>query len=124
MGRAIKTDPNKYSLPSEGDEFYRWPHDLLKPDKVFFLHVSEEERLKRLSRRTTATDEEDQLKEDLKFRQTYVVLSSGVGSSELLECFFRIVQAYRNMIDPGVVVINSDGTKEECVEKVLQGLNN
>lgn len=70
LGRAVKNNPERYSLPPEGDSYYRWPDDLLKPDKVFLLYVSEEERLKRLLRRTNATDEEKQLKADVEFRQT------------------------------------------------------
>lgn len=59
-------------MPPKRDTFYCWPGDLLKPDKVFFLHVSEGERLKRLSRRRVDTNEEMQLKEDVEFRQSYV----------------------------------------------------
>lgn len=71
LGRAIQSDPTSYSLPPAGDAFYCWPEDLLKPDHVFLLYVSEEERLKRLSRRTNATDEEKHLKENAEFRRTY-----------------------------------------------------
>lgn len=69
LGRAIKEDPVKYQAPPKGHEFYSWPSDLLKPSKVFLLHVSEAERLKRLSRRKGATLEEKQLKEDEEFRR-------------------------------------------------------
>lgn len=75
LGRAIKNNPTSFSLPPEGDCYYRWPDDLLKPDKVILMHVSEEERLKRLSRRTRATDEENQLKADAEFRRTCVLLT-------------------------------------------------
>lgn len=68
LGRHIQSDPDRYTLPPQGNSYYRWPDDLLKPDKVFLLHVSESERLKRLLRRTTTTEEEEKLKNDAEFR--------------------------------------------------------
>lgn len=48
-----------------------WPKDLLQPDLVIFLQVSEKERLRRHSSRAdfTNTKEEQTLAEDSRFRQ-------------------------------------------------------
>lgn len=56
-------------LPENGSEVYEWPQDLLKPDIVIFLNVSEEVRKKRLSRRTAKTDQENLLESKLEFRK-------------------------------------------------------
>jgi len=54
-------------------EDFEWPADLLKPDFVFFLNVSEEERIRRHSHRKdfTNTKEEQTLAEDRLFREKY-----------------------------------------------------
>lgn len=57
-------------LPKVGDSIYMWPTDLQPyPDAVFFLKVSEAERIKRHAQRnTTDTSEEIRLAKDEKFR--------------------------------------------------------
>jgi thymidylate kinase len=71
------------SLPHAQDDIYKWPSDLLKPDIVLLLNVSEEIRLERHSRRNAAsiTSQEKLLKDDIKFRQD-------------------VLQAYANMREP------------------------
>lgn len=58
-------------LPAAGDPIYKWPEDLKPyPDKVFFLQVTEAERMRRISRRKTPhTAEEDRLAKEANFRQ-------------------------------------------------------
>lgn len=57
-------------LPQPGDQIYKWPKDLKPyPKKVFFLQVSEAERMKRISRRETFTAEEDRLAKEANFRK-------------------------------------------------------
>ncbi|CAH2004342.1 unnamed protein product [Acanthoscelides obtectus] len=82
-------DHPEYPMPAEGDPIYKWPEDLFKPDIVIFLNVSEEVRKQRQSRRTNITVQEDMLNSDLKFRQ-------------------NVIQAFRNMYNPGVHFINAD----------------
>nr|CAH7759824.1 unnamed protein product [Callosobruchus chinensis] len=82
-------DHPEHPMPGEGDPIYKWPEDLFKPDIVIFLDVSEEVRKQRQSRRKNITVQENLLNSDLKFRQ-------------------NVIQAYRNMYQPGVKFINAD----------------
>ncbi|XP_054287458.1 UMP-CMP kinase 2, mitochondrial-like [Macrosteles quadrilineatus] len=79
------------TLPAENDEVYEWPHDLLKPDIVFFLSVSESKRLDRLMRRKnkSVTREELRMKDNKELREA-------------------MLQAYLRMKNPRVRVINAD----------------
>lgn len=58
-------------MPPDGHPIYEWPSDLLKPDIVFFLSVSESKRMDRLMRRKnkTVTREELRLKDDKPLRE-------------------------------------------------------
>lgn len=57
-------------LPPPDSPVYSFPSDLLEPDFVFFLTVTEENRLKRIAHRTGVTPEEDKLKKEKLFRDT------------------------------------------------------
>ena len=62
-------------LPEPGSEFYRWPQDLVKPDIVLLLSVTEEERIRRHKHRsTTNTEIEQRLKDKENFRLKYANL--------------------------------------------------
>lgn len=88
-------------LPNEDDDIYFWPKDLLKPDLVIYLTVSEEIRLQRLSRRHKFTPEEDELKKNAKFR-------------ELLN------KIYKNMKNPELVTVdNSEKNIHESSDDIV-----
>jgi thymidylate kinase len=61
-------------MPREGHWAYEWPSDLLTPDLVLFLTVSEEVRKQRIQGRGgEKTVEEKHLERDKLFRERYVV---------------------------------------------------
>ncbi|CAG9771346.1 unnamed protein product [Ceutorhynchus assimilis] len=93
LAQGVADRPSELELPNPSDEIYKWPDDLLKPDKVIFLNVSEEMRLERHSRRAAAlvTTQENLLKDNVKFRGD-------------------VIQAYKNMREPAVTIINGDGS--------------
>lgn len=68
IGQAIYDYPNQYKLPAANEEIYYWPKDLLKPNSIIFLNVSEEVRKKRQSRRTDVTMQENLLNTSDVFR--------------------------------------------------------
>ncbi|XP_071052795.1 UMP-CMP kinase 2, mitochondrial-like isoform X2 [Onthophagus taurus] len=87
-------------LPPKGDKIYNWPSDLIQPDMVVFLDVSEEERQRRHEiRNTTNTNQEQLLKSQKEFRN-------------------NIIQAYKYMENPAVNFINVDGPIEKCVDDI------
>ncbi|XP_053315589.1 UMP-CMP kinase 2, mitochondrial isoform X2 [Spea bombifrons] len=64
-----------YNLPARHDAIYQWPEDLLKPDLVILLTVSDVERILRLRKRGLAeTLEEKELAVNSMFRQKNIVL--------------------------------------------------
>lgn len=69
----LKSDPDAGDL-SYANEDLCWPSDLLQPNIVIFLSLSEEERLNRHTNRHnfTNTVEEQTLASDGKFREKYV----------------------------------------------------
>lgn len=71
LAQSVADHPDRLTLPDHSDEVYKWPDDLLKPDKVIFIDVSEEVRLERHSRRSEnlVTEQERLLKKDNSFRQ-------------------------------------------------------
>lgn len=69
IAQAIRNDPEQIKLPKENDEIFNWPEDLLKPDIVLLLSVSERIRLKRISGRVNKTSQEKLLKDDKTFRE-------------------------------------------------------
>lgn len=76
-------------IPEKGNEVYEWPKDLIVPDKVFLLNVSEAVRIERLSRRKQFTAEEELLKSKEVFRT-------------------NVLLAYDNMVNPAIEKIDGD----------------
>lgn len=72
LARNVQAKPGGYDLPARGNPVYRWPADLIQPDVVLFLSVSEHERQRRQARRKEVTKEEMMLKEIHSFRQKLV----------------------------------------------------
>lgn len=105
---AIATDVNvggAECLPPNGHWVYNWPKDLLKPDAVFLLTITDEERRRRLMNRgTIKTDEEIRLESSSPFRQ-------------------RLVAAYERMDLPKLQKIDASGTKTEVLDKTIEILN-
>ncbi|KAH1024313.1 hypothetical protein HUJ05_003813 [Dendroctonus ponderosae] len=93
IAQKIADHPERYKLPDATDEIYQWPVDLLKPQKVILLTVSEEIRLERHSRRSAdlVTEQEHLLKANAKFRED-------------------ILQAFKNMRNPNVAIVDSNGS--------------
>nr|XP_023019727.1 UMP-CMP kinase 2, mitochondrial-like [Leptinotarsa decemlineata] len=89
IAQSIQDKGDMYVLPAKGDKIYCWPEDLFKPDIVLLLNVSEEVRLQRQSRRTNVTTQEELLNSCSEFRK-------------------QVIEAYQNMYNPGVILINGD----------------
>lgn len=69
---GIANETSNQDMPEEGHWVYQWPCDLLTPDLVLFLSVSEEIRQERmLGRGGENTQEEKHLKKDRLFRERY-----------------------------------------------------
>uniref|UniRef100_A0A0A9WWY0 UMP-CMP kinase 2, mitochondrial n=1 Tax=Lygus hesperus TaxID=30085 RepID=A0A0A9WWY0_LYGHE len=79
---------------------FAWPSDLLQPDLVVFLTVSEDVRLERMSRRKNFTLEEDKLKENSAYRQ-------------------RLTDTYAKMKKPSLKFLNCDRKAKVVVEDVM-----
>ncbi|CAH2246239.1 UMP-CMP kinase 2, mitochondrial [Pelobates cultripes] len=89
------------NLPEYHHEIYQWPSDLLKPDLVILLTVSDEERLVRIRKRGLAeTVEEKELESNRMFRQ-------------------KIEEAYMRMENPGCIVVDASASKETVLQHVL-----
>ncbi|XP_045470780.1 UMP-CMP kinase 2, mitochondrial-like [Harmonia axyridis] len=86
-------------LPEKGSDVYEWPTDLLKPDIIIYLDVSENMRIQRLSRRASKTDQENLLEAKQEFRK-------------------NVVQAYENMANPGIFKVNGDPSFKNVLENV------
>ncbi|CAG9834417.1 unnamed protein product [Diabrotica balteata] len=99
---AVQTKPNQYKIPPKGNRIYTWPEDLLKPDQVFLLDVDETIRMKRIFGRSeikNITDAEVVLHNLTDFRN-------------------NILLAYKNMQNPGVIIINSNVSIPEVIDDV------
>lgn len=106
---AIATDVkvgDKTNLPYKGHTVYDWPCDLMKPDIVYFLNVTEEERIRRLRKRNIQyTDEEDWLIKSKHFKQ-------------------RMDESYKRMINPHLVYVDANKSENELCSFVIQDLRN
>ncbi|XP_076269363.1 UMP-CMP kinase 2, mitochondrial-like isoform X2 [Rhynchophorus ferrugineus] len=71
IGQGIRDKSGTLAMPNKSDLIYKWPDDLLMPDKVLLLLVSEEERIRRQSSRENVTQQELLLKNDLSFRKNF-----------------------------------------------------
>ncbi|ODN01933.1 UMP-CMP kinase 2, mitochondrial [Orchesella cincta] len=100
-----------HQLRSEPESFEKsdliWPADLLQPDLVVFLQVSEKERLRRHSTRKefTNTKEEQTLAEDSRFR-------------------FNLVECYRSVVGPPMAELFVDGEQPDSEAKIMKAVLN
>ncbi|XP_078482818.1 UMP-CMP kinase 2, mitochondrial-like [Ciona intestinalis] len=105
---AIATDVkvgDETHLPPAGHWVYSWPHDLLKPDIVILLTISDELRRSRLEgRNTEKTDEEVRMEKSRLFRQ-------------------RIAEVYKRMDNPALVELDASGSAEELCNKTIELLS-
>ncbi|XP_062595615.1 UMP-CMP kinase 2, mitochondrial-like, partial [Saccostrea cucullata] len=101
---GIANETSNEDIPLEGHWVYKWPSDLLTPDIVLFLTVSEEIRKQRmLGRGGEKTQEEKHLDKDRLFRE-------------------RLYLAYKRMEKPSCIEIDASGSIEivlEAAEKEL-----
>ncbi|KAM5163731.1 UMP-CMP kinase 2, mitochondrial [Mantella aurantiaca] len=89
------------NLPENHHVIYNWPDDLLKPDLVIFLTVSDEERIRRIRKRgLQETQEEKELEANSVFRQ-------------------KVEEAYRRMENPRCIVIDASASREDVLKKAL-----
>ena len=101
---AIATDVkigDVSNLPPINHWVYEWPRDLLKPDVVYYLHVDEKERMRRLTTRDLPITEEERWL---------------VSSRE------RVAESFCRMKDPSVVKVNASGTPDEVCQFVQDDL--
>lgn len=89
------------NLPPVNHWVYKWPQDLLKPDVVYYLHVNEKERLRRLTSRDLPITEEEKW---------------------LVDSRDRVSESYCRMMDPAVVKIDASGTPDEVCQLVYDDL--
>ncbi|XP_050505827.1 UMP-CMP kinase 2, mitochondrial [Diabrotica virgifera virgifera] len=99
---AIQAKPNKYTMPPKGNKIYTWPEDLLKPDQVFLLDVDETVRMERIFGRSEIKN----------------ITDAEVVLHNLTEFRNNILTAYKNMQNPGVIVINSNVSIPEVLDDV------
>ena len=104
---AIATDVkvgDVSNLPYCGHTVYDWPSDLLKPDLVYFLNISEEERIRRLKKRNILyTDEEQWLIKSKNFKE-------------------RMEESYKRMSNPSLTYVNAEKTEKELCSFVIEDL--
>lgn len=104
---AMATDVkigDRLQLPPKGHWVYEWPEDLLKPDLIYFLSVSEEERIRRLrTRNIRFTDEEKWLISSKHFKE-------------------RMDECYARMTDPGAVRVDAARSREVLCDFVVNDL--
>lgn len=95
---GIANETSSTDMPEEGHWAYDWPSDLLTPDLVLILSVSEEIRQKRMmGRGGEYTQEEKHLKRDRLFRE-------------------RLYLAYKRMRNPKCIEIDASGSMEKVLE--------
>ncbi|KAM4695561.1 UMP-CMP kinase 2, mitochondrial [Discoglossus pictus] len=98
---ATEIGGHVHNLPEYHHDVYQWPEDLLKPDLVILLTVSDEERILRIrGRGLEETKEEKELEANCMFRQ-------------------KVEEAYTRMENPGCVVIDAGSPKEAVLEEAL-----
>ena len=106
IAQAVNDFPGEVEIPPEGDTFYHWPNDLLKPNLVLFLDVNEDNRIQRLSRRTEITLQENLLRNSQQFRDKYVQVEFCL--TKLIRHYFSIILAYKNMVSPQAIFVDSN----------------
>ncbi|CAF1248079.1 unnamed protein product [Adineta ricciae] len=88
------------------NEEISWPQYLVQPSHIFYLHLNEEERCRRIDQRQTKTpvnDEERRIASDLQFRS-------------------RLDQIYRSI--PGIYPIDSNQSIDKIVGIVIERIRN
>ncbi|XP_059585803.1 UMP-CMP kinase 2, mitochondrial [Alligator mississippiensis] len=99
---ATEISGKKQNLPPEHHEVYQWPEDLLKPDLVFLLTVSPEERIRRLQGRgLEKTKEETELEANSLFCQ-------------------KVEESYKRMENPECQEVDASPSREEVLKTILQ----
>lgn len=102
---GIANETSSTDIPQEGHWAYDWPADLLTPDLVLFLSVSEEIRQIRMKGRGgESTQEEKHLKKDRLFRE-------------------RLYLAYKRMRNPKCTEIDASGSMEKVLELAREEIN-
>ncbi|XP_075057579.1 UMP-CMP kinase 2, mitochondrial-like isoform X1 [Mixophyes fleayi] len=90
-----------HNLPDLHHGIYSWPDDLLKPDLVILLTVSDEERIRRMRKRgRQETSDEKKLEADVVYRQ-------------------KVEEAYRRMENPGCIIMNASSSMETVLQEAL-----
>ncbi|OCT78967.1 UMP-CMP kinase 2, mitochondrial isoform X1 [Xenopus laevis] len=90
-----------HSLPPCHHEVYQWPRDLLRPDLVILLTVSDEERMRRMrGRGLEETKEEKELESNTMFR-------------------LKVEEAYKRIENPQCVIIDASPAKEMVLKETL-----
>ncbi|XP_071999629.1 UMP-CMP kinase 2, mitochondrial [Engystomops pustulosus] len=90
-----------HNLPDPHHDVYHWPDDLLKPDLVILLTVSDEERIRRIrTRGLQETKEEKELEANNMFRQ-------------------RVEEVYKRMEDPRCVILDASPSMEKVLQEAL-----
>ncbi|KAM9316420.1 UMP-CMP kinase 2, mitochondrial [Gastrophryne carolinensis] len=89
------------NLPDHHHDVYHWPEDLIKPDLVILLTVTDTERIRRIRKRgLQETQEEIELEVNSLFRQ-------------------KVEEAYRRMENPGCIVVDASVSKEAVLQEAL-----
>nr|XP_033795203.1 UMP-CMP kinase 2, mitochondrial [Geotrypetes seraphini] len=98
---ATEISGGLHNLPVRNHEVYQWPEDLLKPDLVVLLTLSQEERVRRLqSRGIEKTKEEAELEMNVPFRE-------------------KVEELYKRMENPRCVAVDASPPREAVIENVL-----
>jgi len=93
---------SKY-LPPPTHPIYTWPDDLLYPSAVVFLTTGEEDRSERVNERSEQTEEERMIEMNCSFRS-------------------RISEVYRRIGHQRWMEVDTSGTQEETLQKVVNAL--
>ncbi|KAG9465401.1 hypothetical protein GDO78_018398 [Eleutherodactylus coqui] len=90
-----------HNLPDHHHDVYQWPEDLLRPDLVILLTVSDEERIHRIRKRgLQETKEERELEANSMFRQ-------------------RVEEAYKRMENPACLIIDASPPMAVVLQEAL-----
>jgi len=81
IARSIKSNPEENKVPPYGDEIYKWPSDLLKPDIILFISIRESVRVRRYLARNTTTNEEVSIKKDKNHRKNILTIYQNIMGS-------------------------------------------
>ncbi|KAL0969354.1 hypothetical protein UPYG_G00226000 [Umbra pygmaea] len=89
------------NLPQAGSPVYVWPGDLQRPSLVLLLHLSPQERLRRLQvRGQEKTKEEEELEANNLFRQ-------------------KVEKAYQQIEGPACITVDASPSADQVLQQVL-----